>query len=154
MVKKIIFLINFLLLIYFSHAQEIERITFQELRADGRYLRDITVNAIHIGWQQQNLSLEGNFQITYDTSNIFDQGWTEWRLAQRSPALITNIGELYRATLQAFSDYPRAGRIALVDGFEIIRMFSTPNRRTSPIWWAEDGKSFNVFFSLYAIVPN
>ena len=135
-------------------AQEIERVTFQEVNPNGRSSRDVTVNAIHMGWEQQRITIEGNLQITYRSWNILDQGWTEWEIVQRSPALTTNISEQYQAVLEVFYSYPRAGLRIFSDGIEIIRMWHPPNGKPFPIWWAEDGRSYYAFFKLYAIVPN
>jgi len=135
-------------------SQQTERITYQELRADGTYVRDITVNAIFMGWGQRELSLDGNFLVTYECTRLINEyEWSDWHLVGRQPAFYSTLRGNYDNLLRQYSQYPRFGIKIYYNGYEILVMASIPNGNSSPIWWRDDGRAFFIFQKMYLIVP-
>jgi len=148
-----------ILLLMFSltggvYAQKTERLTFTELRPDGTPIGNVTVNAILIGWSQQNVSLEGNLLVVYES--YFEKGssdWSEWRLMTKQPSLILSIRTLYDTTLNIYITQPRAGIRINLNNVQVVRIMTIPDRRSSPCWWSNDGKSYYVMYENWAIIP-
>jgi len=135
-------------------AQQSERITYQELRADGTYVRDITVNAIFMGWAQRQFSLDGNFLVTYECTRLTNEDkWSDWHLVGREPALSLTLRGYYDNLLRQYSRYPRVGIKIYYNGYEILVMASIPNGRSFPIWWRDDGRAIFLFQKMYLIAP-
>ena len=134
-------------------AQQSERITYQELRPDDTY-RDITVNAIFMGWAQRQFYLEGNFLVTYECTRLINEDeWSDWHLVGRQPAYYSTLRGNYDNLLRSYYQYPRAGIKIYYDGHEIIVMPNIPKGKSSPIWWRDDGRAYFLFQEMYLIVP-
>ena len=134
-------------------AQQTERITYQELRANGTY-RDITVNAIFMGWAHREFSLDGNFLVTYQCDRLTNEDkWSDWRLVERQPSPYSTLRGYYDFLIRSYFQYPRLGIKSYYNEYEILAMPSIPNGRSSPIWWREDGRAIFLFQKMYLIVP-
>jgi hypothetical protein len=141
-------------------AQKSERITYQELRPDGG-LKDVTVNAVLLGWEQQWHYFDDDFKVIMSSSRPYNGEWSNWELSSRAPARLPNIPRLSNMRLRSdyderalvLSKYPRYGWKYYYNGLEILKMAAIPNGGSSPIWWSEDGRSYYIFYRLYDIIP-
>ena len=150
---------NFLVLAFImsitlgSYAFEIERLTFLDARPDGSIIGTVTVNAVFMGYSQQRISIEGNQQIIHESVLQPNGQWTDWQIMERAPARLT-LRQMYDHMVMDYSRYPRMSRrIQAQGGFQAVRIASIPTGRSSPIWWSDDGRSFNVFYEFWAILP-
>ena len=135
-------------------AQQTERITYEEVRSDGTFGRTVTVNAIFFGWAQRQVYYEGDLQVTYQTSCLFNSDkWTDWELAGRRPALTFTLQDYYQARQIGYNLHPRAGIKYFVKGREVVMILSIPNGKGSPIWWDKSGNSVHLFYEIYVIEP-
>ena len=153
--KKLLLVFLFLFsVVGLISAQQIERKTITELGPLGGALRTITVDVIRISSGQQNISLEGNFQVIYEATLDPNTGrWTDWQLIGREPARFLTLRQYYEALQIDFLTFPNGTRFIQWEGLQVFRLSEIPRGRTSPIWWAEDGRSINNYFSWYIIVP-
>jgi hypothetical protein len=55
--------------------------------------------------------------------------------------------------LSVYNMYPRVGVRLHMPGGQAVRIATIPNGRSSPMWWSEDGRSFNVLYEFWAIMP-
>jgi hypothetical protein len=137
------------------YAQKLEKLSFTEYRSDGTLIGNVTVNAIFIGWSQQNISLEGNLLVIYErycTKGSSD--WTDWELTSKQPRLTPlSLSEIYNIRLRAFSVRPREAIRSYIDNVQVVRIPTIPNRQSSPYSWSKDGMSFNVMYEIWAIIP-
>jgi hypothetical protein len=133
-------------------AQEIQRLTFTDMRSDGTIIGTVTVNAIFLTWKQHNISLENGMQITYGREYIKGE-WTPWELMQREPAYVLTLRQIYDGLLRQYNITPRASVRLYFQGIQFIRIMTIPSGRSSPMWWSDDGRSFNIMFETWAIIP-
>jgi len=137
------------------YAQKTEKLTFTELRPDGTLIGNVTVNAVFLGWSQQNVSLEGNLLVLYEryyTKNSSD--WTDWGLSSKQPRLEPlSLSEIYYIRLKAYSVRPREAIRGYIDNVQVVRILTIPDRQSSPYSWSKDGMSFYVMYELWAIIP-
>ena len=158
--KKIIkkkYLLTLLLNIFVVsgiNAQQTERITITELGPLGGALRTITVNAVRITSGQQNFSLEDNFEVIYESTLDPNTGkWSDWVQTSKSPARFLTLRQYYDALQTDFLAFPNGTRFLYMDGLQTFRLATIPRGKSSPIWWDEDGRSINYYFTWYVIVP-
>ena len=136
-----------------SYAYEMEYLTFTEMRPDGRIIGDVTVVAIFMGWTQQRISMENGFEVTNERTYANDK-WSDWQFMRRQPASVPTLRQLYEIFLRQYSDYPRASmRINSHSGLQAVRIMTRRSGGSSPMWWSDDGRSFNILFEVWAIVP-
>ena len=135
-------------------AQQTERITIAELGPLGGVLRTMTVNAVRLTSGQQNLSLEGNFEVIYESTLDPNTGkWSDWEHMGRSPARFLTLRQYYDALQTDYLIFPNGTRFLYYNGLQTFRLSTIPNGKSSPIWWDEDGRSINMYFTWYVIVP-
>jgi len=134
-------------------AQQIERLTYEEFKTDGTYGRTVTVEALFLGWLQQEIFMEGNYTVTYQCMRLYDGEWLDWEFAGRLPAMVPTLMQAYNLLQQQYNLHPRAGMKFNVYGWEGIKIAAIPDRHASPLWWSENGRSFYMFFKLYIIKP-
>jgi len=133
-------------------AQQLERLTYEELKTDGTIGRTVTVEAYFLAWQQHEIFMEGNFLVTYSYMRLYNGDWGDRHFAQREPAMVPTLREQYTTLQQVYNLHPKMGmKLYLDNGLEVIRMLAIPTGHSSPFWWAETGRSFFTFFKLYAI---
>ena len=152
--RKGIFLFNFFFLITSSiilSAQNIERITYIEINNAGTYGRTITVNAMLVGWEQHQITMEGNYRVVYTTSCQVGGEWGSWNLLQREPYSIS-LRQQYDAFLAEYSRVSNTGMIFPFGNINALRMCDIPRGQSKPIWWGQDGRSFYIFYKIYIIV--
>ena len=135
-------------------SQEIEKLTFVERRSDGPIIGTVTVDAIFAYYSMHNVFLDGNFQVVLESVRLQDGQWSEWEVMERSPARILSLSLIYDILLREYNMAPRSTvRRAFQYGFQTVRIMTIPSGRSSPMWWSEDGRSFNIFFEFWAIAP-
>jgi len=151
--KKLMVLLILLLTISVNtFAQKIERLTFSEMRADGTIIGTVTVNAIFMTWTQQRITIENGMQVFRESVYINNE-WTPFEIAGREPPQLPTIRQVYNLMLQHYSNYPRSSRRVNISGVQAVRIMTIPSNKSSPIWWSDDGKSFNIFYEVWGIVP-
>ena len=151
--RKLIFVFLCLNITYGLFAQQIEKLTFTDRRSDGTIVGSVTVNAIHAGWSLQEVSLENNLQVIYESFNLTGE-WSDWQLVGKSPAPVSTILQLYNIVLGEYNRYPRSSvRVNIGNGLQAVRIASIPKGRSSPMWWNDDGRSFFTFYEFWTIVP-
>ena len=156
MKKKVLVLmvLSLTLLPFNLFAQDIEKLTFTERRSDGFVIGAVTVNAIYSGLTQQKISLENNFQVIQQRlQNLVNNNWTDWELLERSPARALTLTQIYDAVIKDYNMYPRGAIRINYYGLQFVRIYKIPNGRSSPFWWSDDGKSFNIMFEFWMIMP-
>jgi len=153
--KKYLFIFVLMLMpVLFIYSQNVERLTFTELRPDGTLIGNVTVNAVFIGWSQQNVSLEGNLLVIYE--RYYQKGssdWSDWKLSSKQPSLIPSLRALYDTTLNIYINQPRGAIRANLNNVQVVRIMTIPNGNSSPCWWSNDGRSYNVMYENWAIKP-
>jgi len=141
-------------------AQEIQRLTFTEKAPDGTF-RTVTVNAVFIGYGMDNLRIEGNFVVTRgrslsqdNKSQKFNQ-WSDWEILGRVPTRgsLLEIYDTYNAIYDRYPRFSYPGRINMGDGYQAVKVMDIPIGHGSPLWWGEDGKSVNIYYKCWLIVP-
>jgi hypothetical protein len=136
-----------------TFAQEVEKLTFVERRTDGTITGTVTVDAIFVYMEQHKISIEGGLQVTYSSAYYKDE-WSDWELVSRQPAMTPTIRQLYDIGVKEWTKNPRASvRINMGNGIQAVRIGSIPKGKSTPFWWSDDGKSFYIFFEVYAIMP-
>jgi len=136
------------------YTQKTERLTFTEFRSDGTLIGNVTVNAVFIGWSQQNVSLEGNLVVTYERGCLKGSSdWSEWELMSKQPSLFPSLRAIYDFLLREYNVRPRGAIRAYMENVQTVRILTIPNGYTSPYWWSKDGRSYNVMYEFWAIVP-
>ena len=156
MKKKNILVLVFLMGITLgSYAFEIERLTFLDSRPDGSIIGTVTVNAVFMAYSQQRISIEGNQQIIRESVLQPNGQWTDWQVMERAPQIGNlSLRQIYDNYVLAYSRHPRMSRrIQMQEGLQAVRILSIPTGRSSPIWWSDDGRSFNVYYEFWAILP-
>jgi len=149
---KYIFYCLFLSSSIISYSQNVERITFTDIGADGSQRITRKVNAVFCGWFQQEMKREGNLMAIYRTFKLFDNEWSDWELVERQPMRGTTISDWYYDFARLYTLFPNLGSIApLGEGINVLRIVSTPIGQTKPFWWNTDGNSFFVFYKLYVV---
>jgi hypothetical protein len=134
-------------------SQEIERLTFFELKPDGTIVGTVTVDAIFVGWEQHKISHEGGFQVTRISTN-FTGEWSPWELGRREPANASSIRQLHDVLLRELTRNPRSSvRIQHRSGIQVVRIAIIRSGSSSQRWWSEDGRSFNILYEVWAIGP-
>jgi hypothetical protein len=132
-------------------AQKSERITYQEIRHGETYIRDVTVNAVFVGWVQDWHYLDGNFKVAMSSFCPYNGEWSDWELIEKAPA--TDLLSIYNVMSKTFFQYPRLGiKVYYNNGTEVIKILDIPNEKASPIWWGKDGRSFYIFYKIYRIL--
>lgn len=134
-------------------AQEVERLTFTEFRSDGILIGNVTVNAIFLLWTQQNVSYEGDLVVTYEKFSTNGSDWSDWELLSKQPALMSSLSLLYNFLLRKYNEYPRGAIRIYFDNGQAVRIHTIPVGHTSPYWWSKDGRSYNVMYKFYVILP-
>lgn len=136
-----------------TFAQQTEKLTFVDRRSDGTIIGPVTVNAIFISWNMQKVSIENNLQVIRE-SVYNNNTWSDWQIVGREPARVSSIRQLYDIILGEYNRYPRsATRLNMQNGIQAVRLMSIPTGRSSPMWWNDDGRSFNVMYEFWAIIP-
>jgi len=157
MKKKIVTLLFLVVFITFEvFAQQTKRITFEEQRLDGSIMGAITVNAVHVGWSQQQIFIENGMLIVHETWNVswdLDGEWSPWKIANREPTRVSSTRSLFDQLLYEYYRNPRAAVKLHFDGFQAIRLSSIPNGKSTPLWWSDDGRSFYSFYEVWVIIP-
>jgi len=153
--KKYFFIFVLMLMpVLFIYTQNVERLTFTELRPDGTPIGNVTVNAVLIGWSQQNIYLEGNLLVIYESyCQKGSSDWSDWRLMSKQPSLILSLRALYDTTINLYIKQPRGGIRINLNNVQVVRIMKIPDRNSSPCWWSNDGRSYNVFYENWAIIP-
>jgi hypothetical protein len=138
-----------------AFAQQTQRLTFTDMRSDGTIIGDVTVNAVFMGWTQQRISIENGMTVTRESVNIYGSNeWSPWEIMRREPPLGPTLRQEYDMILRQYNRTPRAAvRIHLQGGVQAVRIATIPNNASSPMWWSEDGRSFNILNEVWAIVP-
>jgi len=139
----------FFISVTFLFSQNVERITYMDLGPDGSRRVTRTVDAIHIGWEQHQCLMEGNLRVVYSTFRLIDGEWSDWMLVQRDPWRHT-LRQTYDFLVRDYVLFPNAGSIIKYSFGNVLRMNDIPNGSTSPFWWSQDGRSFFIFYKLYA----
>ena len=153
MKKIFLTLIIGLNIVFVGFSQEIQKLTFLDMRSNGTIIGNVTVNAVFMFWSQQRVSIENGMQIRRESLNINGE-WSPWEIMGREPAIVPTIRQAYDLTMQEYNRYPRAAvRINMQEGIQAVRIMSIPYNRSSPLWWSDDGKSFNIFCEVWAIMP-
>jgi hypothetical protein len=152
--KPILIVILLLFSVISSFSQEIQRITYTDIGADGSQRISRTVNAIFMGWLQQEVKLEGNLQAVYMCFRPHNGEWGDWELAERRP-MQGSLNFIYNTLLRDYTVLPKnVGTIMILPGGNTaLKMVSIPTGNTSPFWWSTSGNSFFIFHNLYLIVP-
>ena len=132
-------------------AQQVQRVTYTEMRPDGTVGRTVTVDAVFIDWLQQRFTLEGNFLVVHSTIRPVDGEWSAWELSSRQPTS-TTLRHLFDEAVRHHSSHPRSSLIFPIRGTQTIRIRTTPDGHSSPMWWRNDGRAFYIFFRRYAIL--
>jgi len=132
-------------------AQQLEKITYEELLPDGNIGRTITVEAYHIGWQQQETRLENGMQVYYQTTCFLDNEWSDWKLNGRQPAFVSTIRQLFDMFSKEYTAHPKAAIKYYLNDMEIILMLSIPNGKVAPFWWSQSGNSYYTFYKMYVM---
>jgi len=133
-------------------AYETIRLTFDEIRSDGVFLRTRTVDAVFMGWIQHVTFLERDTKVTYHSFRPHNGEWDDWELAGRVPARLS-LTRHFDTLRREYYSRPRMSVPTIAQGFETIRMLSIPDGRVSPFWWGQDGRSFYTFFRVYVVMP-
>ena len=150
---SIFFIVLLLISALSSFPQEIQRITYMDIGADGTQRIPRTVNAVFAGWTTQEIRQENNFRVVYMSARLVGGEWTDWELAERRPMHGT-LAQQFDALLRDYTEIPNAGSIRQVHGgYSILQMMAIPTGSTRPIGWNTDGNSFWVFYRMYYIVP-
>jgi hypothetical protein len=153
MLKRTFLFGLFFLLIFkvFLFAQNIERVTYLETRADGNVGRTITVNAVFIAWEQLQTSMEGNYRVIYQATKPWNGDWGDWSLKQREPFSL-NLRQQYDMALQEYYRFPNMGAVLNYGDVNVVRIVAIPTGHTIPLWWGKDGSSYFMFFKMYMII--
>ena len=133
-------------------AQQVERITFTELRTDGSVGRTRTVDAVLVGWIQEEHSMQGNFKVTYQTSRLVDGEWTDWELSERQPMSIS-LRQQFDMLQRAYNTHTNIGMIFPMGSVNGLKMAAIPTGRSSPFWWSNNGNSIMALYKVYAVRP-
>jgi len=137
------------------YAQQIERLTYLEVKSDGTAGRTVTVKASFLGWEQHNIFMEGNYEVSYlRTRKFMGNGeWSGWEFAGKQPAMLLNLNQKYWTLQREYNRYPNAGvKFHYANGIEVLRILAIADGKSSPFWWAENGQSFFIFFKIYLII--
>jgi len=134
-------------------AQKTQRLTFMEQKPGGTYGGTVTVNAFLLGWQQQQAFIENGMLVQHVSSKLIDGEWSPWELLGREPSPVPTIRLMYDIVIQEYNRNPRAATIFNYYGQQIVKKLATPNNKSSPFWWNDDGRSFFNFYELWVIVP-
>ena len=134
------------------YAQQIERLTFTDMRSDGTIIGNVTVNAVFMAWTQQRTSIENGMQVLYERVHLPNDKWSDWELQGREPARFT-LRQTYDVLLRQYNITPRASVRLHTQGLQAVRIMTIPDGRGSPMWWSDDGRSFNVMYEFWAIIP-
>ena len=136
------------------YAQKTEKLSFTEFRSDGTLIGNVTVNAIFIGWSQQNVSQEGDFTIINESVCLKGSSdWSKWELMSKQPSLLPSLRAIYDFMLREYNVRPRGAIRAYIENGQMVRILTIPNGHTSPYWWSKDGRSYNVMYEIWAIMP-
>jgi hypothetical protein len=134
------------------YAQQLEKLTYEEFRTDGTYGRFITVEAIFAGWLIQQIFMEGNYEVTYQCFRPYNEDkWSDWEFAQKKPAMVSSLLLQYQLLQKGYNLHPKSGMKFYLGYAEAIKMWDIHDRAASPFRWAEDGKSFFIYYKLYLI---
>ena len=133
-------------------AQNFQRVTYTELRADGSYVGTRTVEAVLLGWSQQRITIEGNYIVTYQAFCPVDGNWSNWELSERQPARFT-LNQIYDSFRETYSRYPNMGTIFNINSNKALYIFDIPSGKSVPYWWDTDGRSVCTFRKVYGIKP-
>ena len=154
--KKILFISVFnLLLVSTVFSVDIQRLTFTDMRSDGTIIGSVTVNAVFLGWSQQEVTREGNFRVIRERVYLANGSeWSPWELVTREPAPVLTLRQEFDMLLREYNLFPRASiRIRHASGGQAVKIMDIPSGRSSPIWWRDDGRAFFAFCRVYAIIP-
>jgi len=132
-------------------AQQLERITYEEMRSDNSFGRTVTVDAYFLGWSQQEVFLEDGTQVIYESFCPVNGEWSDWELLGRMPTFAPTLRLAFDWTQRDYNSHPKAAKILYFNGMQTIRLLSIPNKQTSPIWWSQSGKSFYIFYKIYVL---
>jgi hypothetical protein len=134
-------------------SQNVERITYMDIGADGSQRINKTVNVVFAGWLQVEVKQEGGLWVVYQAMRLVDGEWTDWELTERRPMQGT-LSQQYDALVRDYTFLPNVGTImSIPGGFNALKMMSIPTGQTKPMWWSTSGHSFFMFHKLYIIVP-
>jgi hypothetical protein len=134
-------------------SQNVERITYMDIGADGSQRINRTVNAIFAGWLQMEVKQEGNLRVTYQAMRLVDNEWTDFELSERRPMQGT-LNQQYDALVRDYTLLPNVGTIMPIPGgVTALKMMAIPTGETKPMWWGTNGRSFFIFYRLYIVVP-
>jgi hypothetical protein len=133
-------------------AQQIERLTYEEFNA-GMVGRTVTVEAFFMGFLQNEVFLEGDLQVIYQCAHPYNGQWSDWKLLSKQPAIALTIRQTYEWLQKDYFLHPRAGSKVYINGVELVQIMAIPDGQSSPMWWSTNGRSFFVFYKLYAIKP-
>ena len=134
-------------------SQNVEKITYLDIGADGTQRINRSVNAIFAGWLQMEIIQEGNLRAVYQAICLVDGEWTDFELYERRPMQGT-LSQQYEALVRDYTLLPNVGSIIPIPGgFNALKMMSIPTGETKPMWWNTTGRSFFIFHRLYMIIP-
>jgi hypothetical protein len=123
------------------------------MRSDGTIIGTVTVNAIFLAYSQHRISIENTFQVTHSSTYVNDV-WSNWELVDRQPLQVPTLRLLYDVVLREYNKNPRSSvRLHYQDGVQLVRIATIPNGKSSPMWWSEDGRSINIFYENWMIIP-
>jgi hypothetical protein len=134
-------------------AQEIQRLTFEDRRSDGVIVGTVTVNAVFLAWSQQRVSIENNLQVYRERGSQDGIVWSDWQVMSREPTHVPTLRQLYDVLLGEYNRHPRSAVRLNMQGRQAVRIPTIPEGRSSPFWWTEDGKSFNILYEFWVIMP-
>jgi len=134
-------------------AQQLERITYEEMRSDNSFGRTVTVDAYFLGWSQQEVFWEDGIQAVYECFCPIDGEWSDWELMGKMPAIAPTLRLAFDWIQRDYNAHPKGAKIMYLNGTQSIRLLSIPDRQTSPIWWSKTGKSFYMFYKIYLLNP-
>jgi len=150
----VIIIIISLLFVNLIFAQEIERLTFTDMRSDGTIIGTVTVNAIFITWTQQRFFIENGMQVTRESVYLVDlDDWSPWEIVDRRPSYALTLMQIYNMGQSQYNRAPRGATRIHTQGVQAVRIMVIPEGRSSPLWWTEDGMSYNILYEVWAILP-
>lgn len=149
--KKYFCLYFILISISFINAQESLRFTIDELIEDGYFLKK-TVNTLFYGWYMQFYYLDGYYHVIYERFCPYGGQWNNWEIKERTLARSLNLNTYYENMLREYYLRPLRAKRIKQDGVEYIYLMNRLAGNILPIWWNDDGNSFNVIYGVYKIL--
>ena len=93
-------------------------------------------------------------QVTRESASIAGSNeWSPWEIIKREPPVYPTLRQIYDLVQQVYNRFPRSSVRVNFQGVHVVRIWSIPNNRSSPLWWNDDGGSFFSFYEIYIIEP-